>query len=96
MPIGVVDTLYEEHELELKAGDRLYLYSDGVTEASNADREMYGTERLMELLVRHRGMRLDDSLQALVADVEAWSGGRAVDDVSVLAVEFTGPGGQTP
>src|SRR5262249_14204962 len=89
-PVGIVDMKYEEHALRLSPGDRLYLYSDGVTEAAGADDQMYGTNRLTELLVRHQAAPLTESLSALIADVEGWCGGRAGDDISVLAVEFTG------
>jgi sigma-B regulation protein RsbU (phosphoserine phosphatase) len=88
-PVGVWDVKYEGHVLPLEPGDRLYLYSDGVTEAADPGGRMYGEERLADLLVRHQGATLEDSLAALIADVEAWCGGPAGDDVSVLAAEFT-------
>jgi sigma-B regulation protein RsbU (phosphoserine phosphatase) len=89
-PVGVIDQEYKEHALTLSPGDRLYLYSDGLTEAADAGGEMYGQDRLAELVTHRRGAPLGDSLAALVADVEAWSGGQARDDRSVLAIEFTG------
>lgn len=89
-PVGVLEVEYKEHVLRLLPGDRLYLYSDGVTEAESDGGGMYGKERLTELLLRERAAGLRQSLAALTAEVELWCGGRAGDDVSVLAVEFTG------
>src|SRR6185369_3140906 len=87
-PVGVLDVEYEEHTLRLKPGDRMYLYSDGVTEAAAVDGELYGTGRLVELVLRQCVATLEESLAALMASIEAWNGGHARDDVSVLAVEF--------
>ena len=89
-PVGVLEVEYKEHVLRLEAGDRLYIYSDGVTEAGSGTGSMYGKARLTELLLRERGAGLAESLATLLADVEAWCGGRAGDDVSALAVEYTG------
>ena len=72
----------------LELGDLFLLFSDGVTEARGADGRMYGQQRLVEFLARQREATLEDSLSALLADLEAWCGGPAGDDVSVLAAEF--------
>jgi sigma-B regulation protein RsbU (phosphoserine phosphatase) len=88
-PIGLADTCYDEHRLVLGPGDRLYLYSDGVIEAGTAG-NLYGKARLADLVLRQRSAPLEDSLAALLAEAEAHNGGPAADDVSVLAVEFTG------
>jgi sigma-B regulation protein RsbU (phosphoserine phosphatase) len=90
LPVGVGDVDYQEHLLSLEPGDRLYFYSDGVTEAAAPDGRMYGPARLVDFLARHRGETLEDSLSALLADLETWCGGPAGDDVSVLAAEFVG------
>ena len=87
-PIGVTDDVYDEHEVELRPGDRLYLYSDGLTEAMNDGRDQFGSRRLLTELDRSRAQPLDDSLTALLGAVEQWRGRRHVeDDVSVLALE---------
>jgi sigma-B regulation protein RsbU (phosphoserine phosphatase) len=89
-PVGVMDSDYEEHRIQLMSGDRLYLYSDGVTEAARPDGQMFGAEQLTALLMENRGIGLEDSLSTLMAGLDAWNGGRAKDDISVLAVEFCG------
>lgn len=92
-PIGVVDEPYDESEIELSPGDRLYLYSDGVPEAMDDDDAYFGKDRLLAQLEATRDRTLNDSLSALVQQIERWRGRRHVhDDVSVLAIERT-PGG---
>ncbi|HEY1379311.1 MAG TPA: SpoIIE family protein phosphatase [Gemmataceae bacterium] len=91
-PVGLGGE-YQEQGMGLRPGDRVYLYSDGVTEAA-ADGELYGQDRLVAAAGRARGLPLADSLAAVLADVEAWRGGPARDDVSLLAVEYTGEAGR--
>ena len=87
-PIGVVDEPYDEYELQLEPGDRLFLYSDGVPEALDDNNETFGSERLLAHLDRARDDGLDGSLGALVDGIDQWRGRRHVhDDLSILAVE---------
>ncbi len=88
-PIGIVDHAdYSERLVTMEAGDRLYLYSDGVSEAFNSDGQQFGTERLLQTLDEGRQMPLDDSLRHLLTRLAEWSGTpRPVDDISMLAVE---------
>ena len=50
MLAGMDGTVYREQEVQLRKGDILYLFTDGVTEAMDADEELYGEDRLIELL----------------------------------------------
>jgi sigma-B regulation protein RsbU (phosphoserine phosphatase) len=86
-PIGLGDG-YEEHTLALEPGDRLYLYSDGVTEAMNPDDEQFGGDPLLQTLERDRPQPLRESISLLLDDLHRWCGAaRFRDDISVLAVE---------
>ena len=50
-PIGFLkDAIYDEHSITMKSGDRLYLYSDGITEAMNENGEEFGKGRLLGAL----------------------------------------------
>ncbi len=69
-PIGLAQDAYEERSVRLAAGDRLYLYSDGVTEAMNPAREMFGDARLLEAIGRSRSVPLQGSVAALVGEIE--------------------------
>jgi len=92
LPVGVGPGDYPEHRLELRPGDRLYLYSDGLVDALNPDRAALGKERLCAAVNQVRPVALPEGLAELWRTVEAWCGGsRFKDDISLLAVEFAGP-----
>jgi sigma-B regulation protein RsbU (phosphoserine phosphatase) len=87
-PIGVAEEEYEEYEVELAPGDRLYLYSDGVPEAMDAQDVPFGGGRLLAQLEQSRSESLDQSLTSLLQRIDQWRGGAHVhDDLSVLALE---------
>ncbi len=91
LPVGVGGSQYEEHGVTLGRGDRLYLYSDGITDVCNAAGTPFGADRLLDTLERGRALPLTESLAALTADVRGWSGPEPVhDDMTVLAVEHAG------
>ncbi|MBI5864639.1 MAG: SpoIIE family protein phosphatase [Planctomycetes bacterium] len=78
---------YAEQRLRLAAGDRLYLYSDGVSDARNAGREIYGAARVAEALLAARSVAIDESVGALLRSADGWRGAPADDDVTALALE---------
>ena len=88
LPLGIREGPYADHTLTLRAGDRLFLYSDGVVEARNPDGEEYGETRLL----RH----LEDpnaSEQTLLRDVSAHAAGHpAIDDVTIVMIDARPPG----
>ena len=92
MPIGFmvgVGKVYTEQTLDLKNGDRLYFYSDGIIEAMNPGKEQYGVERLLENLNNSRTLTLHDSLDQLTVELEHWTARQGCgDDVSLLALEI--------
>jgi sigma-B regulation protein RsbU (phosphoserine phosphatase) len=79
---------YEAIRLQLRPGERLWLYSDGVVECPNRRDELFTQERLVEFATRTHRLQLDASLQALEQRLRQWSEGPAFeDDVSVLVIE---------
>jgi sigma-B regulation protein RsbU (phosphoserine phosphatase) len=87
-PIGwLKETSYVETIVTLGRGDRLYIYSDGVTKAVNPEGELYG-DRVVFSIEEGRGRQLDESVILVIYDVREWCAElRPQDDISVLAVE---------
>ena len=87
-PIGLGEDAYEERAVRLRTGDRLYLYSDGVSEAMNAAGQQFGDARLLEAIGQWRSEPLQESLAELVGKIARWQGSETrQDDISILAVE---------
>ena len=96
LPLGVGGGGAKEQAVTLKPGDRLALYSDGLTAVRNADGEHFGTERLLAALDEARRLPLANQLDGLVRTVEGWRGEvPRHDDISVLLVERTDPAAST-
>ncbi|MCX5658748.1 MAG: PP2C family protein-serine/threonine phosphatase [Planctomycetota bacterium] len=92
LPIGFNETAaYDEVVLQMSPGDRLYLHSDGVTEAMNGDSELFGSERLLGEINRVHGLPLAESVKAISIAADVWSKHDLKDDVSILALELIEP-----
>ncbi len=90
--IGLLDTgPYEEAQLTLSPGDRLFLYSDGLTEYSNYSGDLFGAERLVDVLSRD-GRSLKENCGSVLKALDHFGNNRPLqDDVSLLGMEFLGP-----
>ena len=85
--LGVLpDWSYRHAQVDLAPGDRLLLFSDGITEAENPAGAQFGDERLLDLLVRNRGLdatRLRRKIMSAVAD---FAGGAMQDDATLVVI----------
>ena len=87
LPIGL-GAGYEEQLLKLAPGDRLYLYSDGILEAMNAEEEQFGEERMLPALEQGRSQSLAETIAELEKTLLQWCGDIPLkDDISILALE---------
>ena len=77
---------YEQNEIELATGDRLVLFTDGVTEARTSSGEEFGDERLIGLLVRNRHLRAEELQQKVMGAVANFSGGEFQDDATLIVM----------
>jgi len=85
--LGLTNTLeYAEHTVQMAPGDTAILYTDGVLEAMNDDREPFGSERLEAEVAGAHGQPAAATCARLLAAVEAFSGGEAADDDTTLMV----------
>jgi len=90
--LGLFDAaFYEEETLQLMPGDLIVLFSDGVTEAMNAESEEFTDDRLIACANAHLGESPQQVLDALLADVHAFCAGEPQsDDVTAVLVRYNG------
>ncbi|MCR5789240.1 MAG: serine/threonine-protein phosphatase [Lachnospiraceae bacterium] len=85
------DTRFEEYSFKLRPGDRVFIYSDGVTDAQNIHDEYYGTERMLAALNKNREAPVQELLTAVRRDVEEFSQGTSqYDDITMLGFTYFG------
>lgn len=83
---------YQNEQLRLGAGDRLLLYTDGVTEAMNTQDEPYGEQRLLTSIEQLKELCVVDMLNCTLANVKAFSGtAPQSDDITLMALDFMQP-----
>ena len=92
LPIGLIaDAEYQNCEVMLAPGDRLFLVSDGVTECPDPMGEELGTEGLARMLLRNLALGGSDLLEAIVWDLNTYAAGADFpDDVSGLLFHYLG------
>ena len=95
-PVSLVKGLkFREHDFELKPGDRLFVYTDGVAEAMNIDRELFGTDRLLEVLNSDQNASPQQVLDNVTNGINAFVGdAEQFDDITMLGFAFFGPDGE--
>jgi sigma-B regulation protein RsbU (phosphoserine phosphatase) len=93
IPIGVLpEAPYEEGIIQLRPGDRLFAYTDGVYEERNDEQQEFGVERMAQALTESRENGLDEAIKALIGRLEVWRGDRLFrDDVTLLGLEMRQP-----
>jgi len=77
---------YKHDEIDLESGDRVVLFTDGVTELRNSIGEEFSEERLIDLLVQHRDLEADELRDRIVEAVVEFSGGEFQDDATLLVL----------
>ena len=95
--VAVMDGVpFREHEFEIHPGDRIFVYTDGVPEATNAEDELFGEERMLASLNAHHDDSLMDLLPNLKKDIDTFVG-EAVqfDDITMLGFDYFGPSGKS-
>jgi sigma-B regulation protein RsbU (phosphoserine phosphatase) len=71
----------------LATGDKLLLYTDGITETQNVEGTFFGTDRLCELFATYRELSPEATVEKLLAEVRAFRGDAPLhDDISMVVV----------
>ncbi len=88
--LGAIDGIpYQSYEEQLKDGDIIFLYTDGVTEATDANEELYGEERLCAILNSREFSSMKELCESVKADVDAFVGeAPQFDDITMMALRY--------
>ena len=90
--VGGMDGIrYKEYELQMKPGSKLFLYTDGVPEATDAQGELFGTERMLDALNGDVAASPEQTLKQVRASVDGFvNEAEQFDDLTMLCVEYRG------
>lgn len=83
------DQSYEERELPLYPGDRIVLFTDGVSEAGDPAVELFGEERIEELVADSGRLTAEELQRTILETARAFGGGEVDDDLTLVAVRIT-------
>lgn len=90
---GMSGLKYKNYEIKLEKGAKLFLYTDGVAEATNANNELFGIERTLETLNSVKDGSVQDTLVKVKEDIDIYVGGAPqFDDLTMLCMEYKGGG----
>ena len=99
LPLAIMEgTEFKDREFKLNPGDRIFVYTDGVPEATNQKDELFGTDRMLASLNQHSEASLQDVLTQLQDDIDIFAeGAMQFDDITMLVFDYRGESGeQTP
>ena len=91
-PVATMEGLhFKEHKTVLNKGEILYLYTDGVTEATNADKQLFGEDRMIESLNKYKDESMVDILKDVRKDIDSFVGDAPqFDDITMLGLKYYG------
>lgn len=86
---GMEDIIYKEYEIQLDHGDKLFLYTDGIPEATDRAVRMYGTERMIAALNKNPGTDVKSLCQNVRTDINSFvKDAEQFDDMTMLCLEY--------
>ena len=88
---ALTETVFREHSFELQPGDRLFVYTDGVPEATNKNNEPFGVERMLDVLNRHSRASTKDLLSVVKQEISEFVGtAPQFDDITMMCFDYYG------
>ena len=93
VPVGVMPDLpFREHAFQLNPGDSFFVYTDGVAEATDAGKELYGAERMLSALNQDPDALPEQVLLNVTQDIERFvDSAEQFDDITMLCFRYAGP-----
>ena len=92
---GMEGSHYKEYELHMDPGDWLFLYTDGVAEATDANNQLYGTERMLKALNNNKNVSCEKLLYCMKEDIDSFvDEAPQFDDITMLSLELKLQNGQ--
>ena len=93
LALAAMDGLpFKAHDFELNPGDSLFVYTDGVAEATNARNELFGTDRMLDALNSDPGAAPRDVLSNVMDGISRFvDGAEQFDDITMLSFQYNGP-----
>ncbi|MBQ7444428.1 MAG: serine/threonine-protein phosphatase [Clostridia bacterium] len=89
---GMDQARYKEYELNMEPGSKLFLYTDGVPEATDANKNLFGLDRMLEALNKDPEAHPETILANVRSDVDAFvKSAEQFDDLTMLCLEYMGP-----
>ncbi|NHN32399.1 PP2C family protein-serine/threonine phosphatase [Paenibacillus agricola] len=88
LPLGVLEDMeYRDNKARLAPGERILLYTDGISEAEDSQQRQYGTVRLQEVMGSNHLLSMDDMVLLILEDVDLFTAGaQQSDDIAMLLV----------
>ena len=94
---GMEEVKYREYEFDMEPGSKLFLYTDGLPEATDNEQNMFGVELMMDALNESRNLSTKEILDHMEGRVDGFVGSAPqFDDLTMLCIEYFGSGGQKP
>ena len=91
---GMPGMKYRQYELQLHPGDRLFVYTDGVPEATDADSQLFGTDRMLSALNEKDAADPKEVVQVVHEAVDRFvKDAEQFDDMTMLCLDYNGPNG---
>lgn len=95
MPVGAMKGIpFKQHAFQLNPGDSFFVYTDGVAEATDSRKELFGTERMLSALNRNPDAAPDQILRNVTTDINSFvDGAEQFDDITMLCFRYLGQSG---
>ena len=86
---GLDNTKYDKNELKIEPGDKIFLYTDGVVESTNEEKQLYGEDRLIKFLNDNKSLNVKETIVAVKNDIDEFVGNsEQFDDITMLELIY--------